>query len=107
MAAHIFLMALEGRSETVDLVSSQSVLASAEADGRDLIKVGCRRGGCGLCKVKILKGKYSSRKMSRAHVSELEEAEGFALACRVIPEGDLLVQAQSDNINEHSSNNKN
>ena len=30
--------------------------------------------------------------MSRKHVSEAEEADGIALACRVIPSTDLVVE---------------
>ena len=98
-------MNLQDRPEVVRLSANQSVLASIEADGRSLIKVGCRRGGCGMCKVKILRGQYSNRKMSRAHISVEEEIQGFVLACRATPESDLLVQVQSETPNEISSNN--
>ncbi|MBP2227919.1 ferredoxin [Azospirillum agricola] len=53
------------------------------------IPVGCRQGGCGVCRVQILSGSYRLQPMSRAHVSEAEERAGYALACRLIPESDL------------------
>ena len=56
------------------------------------IPVGCRAGGCGVCRVQVLSGDYQVGKISRAHVTEAEQQDGYALACRVIPEGDLRVQ---------------
>jgi ferredoxin len=71
--------------------AQRSVLAAMESLGRKGIPVGCRNGGCGVCKVRILSGTVRCRAMSRAHVSPEEEAEGIALACRSYPEGDLEV----------------
>jgi ferredoxin len=56
------------------------------------IPVGCRGGGCGVCRVRILDGTYTTRRMSRRHVSQADEADGVALACRVIPTSDITVQ---------------
>lgn len=56
------------------------------------VPVGCRRGGCGVCRVRVLDGPYRVEAMSRAHVSEAEQAEGYALACRIVPEGDLSLR---------------
>lgn len=80
-----------------DLVSKQSfgcregetLLGAAIRSGRQIIRVGCRAGGCGMCKVQVLGGQYATGKMSRAHVSEAEEREGYVLACRTIPSSAL------------------
>lgn len=56
------------------------------------IPVGCRGGGCGVCRVRVVEGDYRTRRMSRKHVSEAEEADGLALACRLIPTSDLVVE---------------
>lgn len=56
------------------------------------IPIGCRSGGCGVCKVKITKGKYCLKgKMSRSYVSIEEESKGEVLACRVYPRSDLTL----------------
>ena len=60
--------------------------------GKKGIPVGCRSGGCGVCKVHVLEGEYSTGKMSRAHVSVQEEDEGFVLACRCEPQSDLSIK---------------
>lgn len=53
---------------------------------------GCHQGGCGVCKVKILSGSYSTKKMNRKHVSEKEELQNIALACRVFPQSDINIE---------------
>lgn len=55
------------------------------------IPVGCRRGGCGVCRVRIVDGAYETGAMSAAHVTEAERADGYALACCVYPRGPLTV----------------
>lgn len=72
----------------------QNVLLAMERLGRKGIPVGCRGGGCGICRVQVLgEGKYRTLKMSRAQVSAEDEADGICLACKLIPEGDLNIRA--------------
>ena len=56
------------------------------------VRVGCRKGGCGACRIKVSSGSYSTLKMSRDHVSEAEEHSGYALACRLMPQSDLEIE---------------
>jgi ferredoxin len=69
----------------------QTLLAGMERLGRKGIPVGCRGGGCGVCKVVIESGDYRTRKMSRAHISESEEQQGYVLACRCRPTSDITL----------------
>ena len=71
---------------------TRSVLEGMESLGEKGLPVGCRGGGCGVCKVQILSGSYTKRGMSRAHVSLDEEASGCVLACRIKPTSDLLLR---------------
>ena len=58
--------------------------------GHKWIPVGCRGGGCGVCRVQVLGGaSYQTGKMSRAQVSHEDEAKGICLACKLIPTQDL------------------
>lgn len=68
------------------------LLHSVEGVGGKCIKVGCREGGCGVCRVKVLSGEYSTGVMSKHYVSENEAAEGYALSCRIYPESDMTVE---------------
>lgn len=68
------------------------VLRGMECLGRKGIPVGCRGGGCGVCKVRVIEGEYRTEAMSRACVSAAEQSEGYALACRLFAQGDLRVE---------------
>ncbi|WP_175852086.1 2Fe-2S iron-sulfur cluster-binding protein [Burkholderia cepacia] len=73
--------------------AGESLLAGMAKLGRRGIPVGCLNGGCGVCKVRVLRG--AVRKLgpvSRAHVSAEEEEDGFALACRVTADGDVELE---------------
>jgi ferredoxin len=66
--------------------SAETLLEGMARLGRKCIPVGCVNGGCGVCKVAITKGHvHKCGEMSRAHVSEQEEAQGILLACRAMP----------------------
>lgn len=68
------------------------VLRAMEQLGRRGIPVGCRGGGCGVCKVRVLAGQYRTGVMSRACVSNEEVAAGYALACKLFPLGELRLE---------------
>lgn len=84
---------LANTDERYPCAESQDILRAMEVLSRKGIPVGCRGGGCGICKVRITHGPYEIRKMSRAFVSEREEDSGVVLACRVFPRGDLRLDA--------------
>jgi ferredoxin len=66
--------------------SAETLLEGMARLGRKCIPVGCVNGGCGVCKVAIVKGDvHKCGEMSRAHVSEQEESQGVLLACRAMP----------------------
>lgn len=70
----------------------ESLLHGMARLGKRGIPVGCRGGGCGVCKVEITQGDYLKRPMSRDHVSAEEERQGRVLACRVYPRSDVEVR---------------
>ena len=82
--------------QTFGCAEGETLLGAAIRSGRQLIRVGCRAGGCGICKVRVHCGDYATGKMSRAHVSEAEEREGYVLACRTLPAGALEFHSQTD-----------
>lgn len=87
-----FAVTIEDSGERVSCAEQDSVLHAMEALGRKGIPVGCRGGSCGVCKVRITGGAYHTRKMSRACVSEAEEADGVVLACKLFPDSDLSLK---------------
>lgn len=72
--------------------TGQSVLQAMERLGRRCLPVGCRSGGCGLCKVQVLDGDYRCGPMSRRHASPVA---GEVLACRLYPLSDLTIESRA------------
>lgn len=58
------------------------------------LPVGCRRGGCGICRARVLEGSYRTTPMSRDHVSEAEEADGVVLSCAIYALSDLTLRLE-------------
>ena len=87
-----FKITIAGSDEQFSCKKDQNVLAAMERLGRKDIPVGCRGGGCGICRVQVVgDAKYRTLKMSRAQITEKDVAEGICLACKLIPEDDLTV----------------
>ncbi len=86
-----FEICIDNTGERYACADSRSVLEGMEALGKKGIPVGCRQGGCGVCKVQVNEGSYTKRVMSRAHISAEEEASGCVLSCRIKPTSDLRV----------------
>ena len=72
-----------------ECVEGESVLAAMQRAALTTIRVGCRNGGCGICRIQVLSGAYSCGLMSGAQISNADRATGVVLACRTFPEGDL------------------
>lgn len=71
--------------------NGEPLLRAMELAGCRSIAVGCRGGGCGICKVRILSGDFTCGRMSRQHIADAEREQGYVLACRVIPCSDLEI----------------
>lgn len=78
--------------ETYDCLPDENILHGMARLGRRGIPIGCLNGGCGICKIAIEAGEWTSTgPMSRAHVSTEEEARGVVLACRAAPCTDIRI----------------
>ncbi len=88
-----FNIKVVNRQQEFPIPEGQYLLAGMEKSGSKAIDIGCRGGGCGLCKVRVLEGRYSTGRMSRRQITEQEQADGYALACRVLPESDLVLES--------------
>ncbi len=60
---------------------------------------GCRRGGCGQCLVTVLRGAViHDRPVAVTVLAPAQRAAGGALACRAVPQGDVVVRADAGSI---------
>ena len=69
-------------------------LAMKQAGLKETI-IGCRGGGCGVCRVRVLEGRYDTAPMSREHISEADQRAGYVLGCCLFPRSDLLLSVTS------------
>ena len=87
-----FQIRIEASDDTFSCSDDQTVLRCTEIGIKRRIPVGCRQGGCGVCKVEVLEGSYRARVMSRAHVTRDDQEQGRVLACCIWPTSDLRIR---------------
>lgn len=59
--------------------------------------IGCRRGGCAICKVDLREGEFSyDHPVADSVVSEQERADGTCLSCRAVPDSDVTIEMRDD-----------
>lgn len=68
----------------------ESILDSVSRNGVK-IKVGCKGGGCGICKIQILEGDVDRGISSRSVLPLTEIEQGFALSCQTKPNTDISI----------------
>lgn len=96
-----FTITLEGHGTAAATGDERVLVALERAQGFGRLTgmprrlpVGCRRGGCGICRMRVLDGDYRVTPMSRAHVSEADEADGVVLACAIWALSDLTLRLE-------------
>jgi CDP-4-dehydro-6-deoxyglucose reductase len=58
-------------------------------------RVGCRRGGCGICKVRLVLGEVRyERPIAASVLTDDERVEGICLSCRAVPITNIVIELQ-------------
>ena len=58
-------------------------------------RVGCKRGGCGICKVTLQLGEVRyERPIAPQVLSDDERVEGICLSCRAVPLTNIVIELQ-------------
>lgn len=61
--------------------------------------VGCKRGGCGICKLDVLEGGFSyNRPVADSVVTADERTDGTCLSCRAVPDSDITIQMRTSEL---------
>ena len=77
--------------EQVFVPAGETVLGGLYAAGY-AYTVGCRRGGCGVCKVDLLEGRVTyNRPVADTVLTPAEKTDGVCLTCRAVPDTDVTV----------------
>ncbi len=97
-----FTITVEGVGNAVCYAGERVLVALERAQGFGRLQnlprklpVGCRRGGCGICRARMGTGAFRHDAMSRAHVSEADEAAGLVLSCAIYPLTDLALRLET------------
>ena len=77
--------------EEIECDDEETVLDAAFRQGYSLV-YGCREGQCSACKCFLLEGEVSLKRYSTFALSDAEEASGYTLLCRAMPDSDLTVE---------------
>jgi ferredoxin len=81
-----------GAGRVLHCESGQDVLNAAIRAGVTWLAVGCRGGGCGVCRVVVRSGTFDAGRMSARHVAAGPDDSVFALACKLYPTSDLELE---------------
>ena len=58
-------------------------------------RVGCRRGGCGVCKVHLVLGEVRyERPIAESVLTDEERVQGVCLSCRAVPITNIVIELQ-------------
>lgn len=71
----------------------EAILSAALRQGIGL-PYGCKNGGCGSCKAKLVEGHVEHGGHTNSALSKDEETRGFALLCCAHAKGDLVVESR-------------
>lgn len=106
----VYTIEVQGAGVTSCSDAERVLVALERAQGFGKLKglprklpVGCRRGGCGICRARIVAGQYRQDPMSRAHISEEDEAEGVVLSCAIYPTSDLCLRFETPQLKKSIS----
>ena len=80
----------------VDITSypGETMLDALKRTG-NAIRVGCRRGGCAICKVEVIEGTFEyTRPIADKVLTDEEKDKGTCLTCRAVPTSDMVVSLE-------------
>ncbi len=84
--------------EVIYLEPEETVLSGLYKAGY-AYTIGCRRGGCAICKVDCHVGTFHyNRPIADTVLSEEELADGTCLSCRAAPVDDLTIELRGENV---------
>jgi CDP-4-dehydro-6-deoxyglucose reductase len=78
----------------ISAADGETVLAALGRAGLRY-RIGCRRGGCGVCKIQLVGGEVRyERPVAESVLSDDEKVAGICLSCRAVPITNVLVELQ-------------
>lgn len=89
-------LSIAGTDVTLNLRPEETILAGLARAGYTA-RIGCRRGGCGICKVQVVSGAVRHQEtVADCVVPPDELASGTCLVCRAVLETDTVIRVTPD-----------
>ncbi|HLW72091.1 MAG TPA: 2Fe-2S iron-sulfur cluster-binding protein [Candidatus Binataceae bacterium] len=86
----MFKVTLQPAGRSFDCLESETILDAAFREGLRLPH-GCRSGGCGSCKARLIEGEVDDSQASLSALMDYERAAGMTLLCSSYPESDVEI----------------
>lgn len=81
------------------LQPGEPVLTGLNRCGFTVRQVGCRRGGCGFCKLELVEGEVTYQKpVADTVLTDEERATDTCLTCRAVPDGDITLHIDNEDV---------
>jgi len=85
-------VAVEGHDIEVETRPGEPILGALCRRGYTH-RFGCRRGGCGVCRVRLVSGRVDYPKVvAESVLSTADRRDGFCLSCRAVPVTDVVIR---------------
>lgn len=92
------IVTIQPDGDEVPARPGETILEALNASGYSY-RIGCRRGGCSICKVDLRDGEVSyNRTVSDKVLTPEEKAEGACLSCRAVPETDITIELRDERV---------
>jgi CDP-4-dehydro-6-deoxyglucose reductase len=89
-------LAVDGTDVVIATRADEPILAALCRHGY-AYRFGCRRGGCGMCKVTVLSGRIEYRVAVSAQILTSDDVQaGVCLSCRAVPQADTVIRLSPD-----------
>lgn len=91
-------LCVESDDVAIDLLEGETILEGLYRNGY-AYRIGCRRGGCAICKVDLVDGVVTyNRTVAESVLTEGERVSGTCLTCRAVPAGDVTIALREGNL---------
>ena len=92
------IVTVDPTGEEIYLPDGETVLGGLYAAGY-AYTIGCRRGGCGVCKVDLLEGRVTyDHPVADEVLPSKEREDGVCLTCRAVPDSDVTVRLRTGSL---------
>ena len=89
---------IQPTGEVIHLEPGQTVLSGLYQAGF-AYTVGCRRGGCAICKLDCRSGDFHyDHPVADTVLTEAERLDDTCLSCRAVPDTDIVIELRGENV---------